>query len=88
MANRRQLRVGESGKITDEDTTGFSGSQYRRAMTVRMVFGEADNVMKITGGQHDQPIDLLPFHQLPRCRPDTAEVKNIMRGILPGVTVA
>lgn len=57
-------------------------------MTIRMIFGKADNVMKITRSQHDQLIDRLSLHQLSGCRPDAAEVKNIMRGVLPGVMMA
>ena len=46
-----------------------------------MVFGQADQIVKITGQQNDEQIRRLPPRYLLRGVPDAANMGNIMRGI-------
>ena len=49
-----------------------------------MVFRQANNVMKITGGQNDQAIGLTLFSQPLRRSPHATKVRNVVGGVALG----
>ena len=50
-------------------------------MTLRMVFSQADNIVKVAGRQDNQLVSAALVDQLLRGTPDAAKVRNVMRRI-------